>query len=97
MKFFIKLIFVIIVLIIISQLEYKGRKIQTYVEEYFKTFSSKTQPAPVKETVENPAKISEKSTEKTTEKIPTTAPTKTHPDDYIDDNDRKELQNILQD
>lgn len=92
MKFFIKLIFVIIVLVVISQLEYKGRKIQTYIEEYFRTFSSKTQPAPVQETVEAPAKKAEKSVEKTPEKVPT----KTHHDDYIDDKDRKELQNILQ-
>ncbi|MCX6111836.1 MAG: hypothetical protein NTY22_00910 [Proteobacteria bacterium] len=37
LKFLFKLIVLIIVILILLQLEYKGRKLQTYVMEYFKS------------------------------------------------------------
>lgn len=84
MKIFIKLILVLIVLIVVSQLEYKGRKIQTYVEEYVKSLTAgKQEAAPVIEE-EKVVPKPKKDVKKKKDMVD------------IDDKDRKELQNLME-
>lgn len=88
MKLFIKIIIVLIAIIIISQLEYKGRKIQTYIEEYIRSLNTKEQP------VDTQIKEEENAQEKA--QAQPEQPKKKTTNVDIDDKDRKELQKILE-
>ena len=88
MKLFIKIIIVLIAIIIISQLEYKGRKIQTYIEEYIRTLNTKEQP------IDTQIKEDDYVQEKV--QAQPEQPKKKNTNVDIDDKDRKELQKILE-
>ncbi|HOW17346.1 MAG TPA: hypothetical protein PK443_06485 [bacterium] len=89
MKLFIKIIIVLIAIIIISQLEYKGRKIQTYIEEYIRSLNTKEEPVVVPEIRE------ENNAQEKVQAQPDQVKKKSTNVD-IDDKDRKELQKILE-
>jgi len=89
MKLFIKIIIVLIAIIIISQLEYKGRKIQTYIEEYIRSLNTKEEPVITPEIKE------ENNAQEKAQAQPNQVKKKSTNVD-IDDKDRKELQKILE-
>ncbi len=95
MKFIIKLVLLLIILIIVSQLEYKGRKIQTYIEEYVRSFGSSQKTTET----DMPAQDNEKEAvvkEPVKKPVRSDVKPKTSPEADIGDKDRKELQNLLE-
>lgn len=87
MKFVIKVVLLLIILIVVSQLEYKGRKIQTYIEEYFRSIGTPKHVTEVKE---------EEKKEPEPKKTTVTPTPKKAKELDIGDKDRKELQNLLE-
>lgn len=97
-SFLIKLVLVAIVVLLILQAEYKGRKLKTYVVEYYKSLTAG------KEVVEEevPATDALKGVKKGTKKtVPVKKEVKEHKrarSDSVDipDEDRQELQDMLE-
>lgn len=104
MKFIIRFILVIIVLIIVSQLEYKGRKIQTYAEEYIKSYMHKDDAVSKDDDIyqeQTPTEVKKVEPKK----IPTNTPpasakattvNKKKESSEVGDKDRKQLQDLLE-
>ena len=86
-KFLIKIILLLVVLIIITQLEYKGRKIETYIKEFIYSYRLDELANEIKETV----------TKKTVEKIKKGLDTDNLKNamEKIKDDERKEMQELI--
>jgi hypothetical protein len=101
--FLFKLILVAIVVLLVLQAEYKGRKLKTYVVEYYKSLTAKNEV--VEEEEEVPATDALKGVKKETKRTaPVKAVVKEHKkvkqvkSDAVDipDEDRQELQDMLE-
>lgn len=100
--FLFKLVLVAIVVLLVLQAEYKGRKLKTYVVEYYKSLTAKNE---VVEEEEVPATDALKGVKKETKKAePVKKEVKEHKkvkqdkSDAVDipDEDREQLQDLLE-
>jgi predicted choloylglycine hydrolase len=94
-NFLFKLVLLIIVLFVLSQLEYKGRKLQTYAEEFIKSYRSKKGVVYIEENIKELKSIKSES-KPATKKIIKIVKEPENGYEEITEEDREELMNVFE-
>jgi hypothetical protein len=94
-NFLFKLVVLVIVLLVLSQLEYKGRKLQTYAEELIKSVKGKKGVVYIEENIQDLKELKSKGSKPAKKMIKIV---KEPEDGYteITEEDRKELMNVFE-